>query len=587
MARNKYDIDEVLESPFDLSHLKRCGKYIKKYVRSIVVSILLSSCAIVSTLTVPLFMRSVIDVGIPNRDIPYILLRALFIAIAITIFIVFTRLRFRTMAVVGQNIISDIRMDMFAHMQKLSFNYYDSRPHGKILVRIVQYVNNVSNMLSNGLIDFFLELVNLVFISIFMLFTDVRLSLVVLSGLPIFLTLMVIVAPIQRRAWQSHSNKNSNLNAYVQENINGIKVTQIFNREPFNKSIFERLCLASKKAWMTAQFSSNISWVSAEILSSIISAVIYGIAILGGPPLTYGVITAMTTYGMRFWHPIIMLSRLYNELVNTIAYLERIFELMDEPVEIDDAPDAVTLPPITGAVAFDHVVFEYEAGYPILNDVNFQVRAGERVALVGPTGAGKTTIVNLISRFYDLRSGAVRIDDADISRVTLHSLRSQMGIMLQDSFVFSGTIADNIRYGKLDATMDEIRTACRTVRADEFIESFPKGYETQIEEGGANLSQGQRQLISFARTLISDPKILILDEATSSIDTKTEKLLQEGLQRLLENRTSFVIAHRLSTIKNCDRIMYIDDKNIVEQGSHDELIRQQGAYYKLYTSQLI
>ena len=587
MARNKYDIDELLESPFDLSHLKRCGKYIKKYVKSIVFSILLSSCAIIATLTVPLFMRSVIDVGIPNGDIPYILLRALYIAIAITIFILFTRMRFRTMAVVGQNIISDIRMDMFTHMQKLSFNYYDSRPHGKILVRIVQYVNNVSNMLSNGLIDFLLELLNLLFITVFMLFTDLRLSLVVLSGLPIFLTLMAIVAPIQRRAWQSHSNKNSNLNAYVQENINGIKVTQIFNREPFNKNIFERLCLASKKAWMTAQFSSNISWVSAEILSSIISAVIYGLAILSGPPLTYGVITAMTTYGMRFWHPIIMLSRLYNELVNTIAYLERIFELMDEPIEIDDVPNAKVLPPITGAVTFDHVVFEYEAGYPILDDVSFHVPTGERVALVGPTGAGKTTIVNLISRFYDLRSGGVLIDGQDISQVTLHSLRSQMGIMLQDSFVFSGTIAENIRYGKLDATLDEIKQACRTVRADEFIEAFPLGYDTVIEEGGANLSQGQRQLISFARTLISDPKILILDEATSSIDTKTEKLLQEGLQRLLENRTSFVIAHRLSTIKSCDRIMYIDSKNIVEQGSHDDLMSKQGAYYKLYTSQLV
>jgi ATP-binding cassette subfamily B protein len=420
-----------------------------------------------------------------------------------------------------------------------------------------------------------------------MMATNWRLALIILAGLPIFLVIMAFVAPIQRRAWQLVSNKNSNLNAYVQENINGVKVTQIFNREPFNKGIFSRLCNDSKKMWMRAQYSSNVSWVAAEILSIIISACIYGISILVMvPALTYGAISAMTTYGFRFWQPIINLSRLYNDLINTMAYLERIFEMMDEPVEISDTDGATDLEKIVGAVEFDHVLFEYEAGFPILDDVSFTVRPGERVALVGPTGAGKTTIVNLISRFYDIRSGQVRIDGQDVSKVTLYSLRSQMGIMLQDSFVFSGTIADNIRYGKLDATMEEIKRACETVRASEFIEAMPNQYDTVIEEGGSNLSQGQKQLISFARTLIADPKILILDEATSSIDTKTEKLLQEGLQRLLENRTSFIIAHRLSTIKSCDRIMYIDHKNIVEQGSHKELIDKQGAYYRLYTSQL-
>ena len=587
MARNKYDIDELLESPFNLSHLKRCGKYIKRNLRDIMLSLLLSSLAIISTLCVPQLMKNVIDIGIPTADKWYIVRSTLLMLLAILLFILFTRKRHVIMARVGQSIIADIRMDMFSHLQRLSFNYYDSRAHGKILVRIVQYVNRVSNMLSNGLIDFFLELIAIVFISIFMMLTSFRLSLVVLAGLPVFLIVMAIISPIQRRAWQWYSNKNSNLASYAQENINGVRVTQIFNREPMNKEIFERLSLECKRTWLTAQYSSNVSWVSAEILSVAISATIYGIAILvASPPLTYGVISAMTTYGFRFWQPIINLSRLYNELVNTIAYLERIFELMDEPVEIQDAPDATPLPDIIGSVGFEHVVFEYERDYPILDDLSFQIRPGERVALVGPTGAGKTTIVNLISRFYDLRSGRVLIDGHDISKATLHSLRSQMGIMLQDSFVFSGTIADNVRYGKLDATIEEIQSACKTVCADDFIRAMPDGYDTMIEEGGTNLSQGQRQLISFARTLIADPKILILDEATSSIDTKTERLLQEGLQRLLENRTSFIIAHRLSTIKSCDRIMYVDKKNIVEQGSHDELIAKKAAYYKLYTSQM-
>lgn len=587
MARNKYDIDEMLDSPFNISHLKRCGKYIKKNLRDIIFSILLSSCAIIASLTIPQIMRQVIDVAIPNRDKRYVIICTLLIVAAITIFIVFTRKRQIIMARVGQSIIADIRMDLFTHLQELSFNYYDSRPHGKILVRIVQYVNSVSNMLSNGLIDFILELISVLFISVFMISTHFSLSLVVLAGLPIFLAIMAIVSPIQRRAWQMHSNKNSNLVSYVQENINGVKVTQLFCREEENNRIFGIMSEQCKKRWMTAQYSSNVSWCAAEILSMIISAAIYAIAILvATPALTYGIISAMTAYAFRFWQPIINLSRLYNELINTIAYLERIFELIDEPVEIQDVPGAQSLPAINGGVSFKNVVFEYEEGFPILYDVNFDVKPGERIALVGPTGAGKTTIVNLISRFYDIKSGSVMVDNSDVSKVTLKSLRSQMGIMLQDSFIFAGTVADNIRYGKLDATDEEIIKACQTVCAHDFIMAMPRGYQTTVEEGGSNLSQGQKQLISFARTLISDPKILILDEATSSIDTKTERLVQEGLQRLLENRTSFIIAHRLSTIKSCDRIMYIDNKNIVEQGSHEQLLTQKGAYYNLYTAQM-
>jgi ATP-binding cassette subfamily B protein len=522
MARNRFDIDEMLVSPFDLGHLKRCGKYIKKNLRGILLSILLSSVAVIATLMIPQLMRTVIDVAIPNRDKGLVIRSAFLMLLAIAVYVACVRARHRIMAHVGQRIIAEIRMDLFRHLQRLSFNYYDSRPHGKILVRVVQYVNSVSNMLSNGLIDFVLELLNLIFISIFMIATNRELSFVILAGLPVFLVVMAIVSPIQRKAWQLYSNKNSNMVAYVAENINGVKVTQIFNREDFNKGIFEILLDDNRKTWMTAQYSSNVSWVAAEILSITISAVIYGVSILlATPPYTYGVISAMTTYGFRFWQPIINLSRLYNDLVNTLAYLERIFELMDEHVEIEDIPSAGELPKITGQVTFDHVVFEYEKGFPILDDVNFSVRAGERVALVGPTGAGKTTVVNLLSRFYNLRSGEILIDGTDIAGVTLESLRSQMGVMLQDSFIFSGTIADNVRYGKLDATDDEIKRACEIVRASEFIEAMPGGYLAPVDEGGANLSGGQKQLISFARTLIADPKILILDEATSSIDTKT------------------------------------------------------------------
>ncbi|MGO4372649.1 ABC transporter ATP-binding protein [Paenibacillus sp. MCAF20] len=293
----------------------------------------------------------------------------------------------------------------------------------------------------------------------------------------------------------------------------------------------------------------------------------------------------MSSYAARFWQPILSISNLYNSFINAVAYLERIFETLDEPVTVSDTPKARELPPIRGRVTFDDVTFAYDPGHNVLQNLSFDIQAGESIALVGPTGAGKTTVVNLISRFYNVTSGKILIDGHDIAEVKLKSLRSQMGIMLQDSFIFSGTILDNIRYGKLDATEEEIIAAAKTVCADEFIREFEKGYMTEVNERGSKLSQGQRQLISFARTLLANPRILILDEATSSIDAQTERLLQRGLNELLKGRTSFIIAHRLSTVKNCDRIMYVSDKGIAESGSHDELMAQRGRYYKLHSAQ--
>ena len=305
-----------------------------------------------------------------------------------------------------------------------------------------------------------------------------------------------------------------------------------------------------------------------------------------GPAMQIGTLIAMASYAWRFWQPILQLSNLYNTFINAVAYLERIFELLDEPVQVDDAPDAQELPRISGAVTFDDVTFSYDGHINILEHFNLQVKPGESIALVGPTGAGKTTVVNLLSRFYNINEGRLLLDEHDIAKVTLHSLRTQVGIMLQDSFIFSGTIMDNIRYGRLDATDEEVMQAARTVCAHEFIEEMEKGYNTEVNERGSRLSQGQKQLIALARTLLSDPAILILDEATSSIDAKTERQLQAGIQALLKGRTSFVIAHRLSTIKNSDKILYIADKGIAEMGSHEQLLEQHGLYYHLYTSQL-
>ncbi len=589
MARNKYDVDEILETPFSMVHLKRAMKYVKKHAAKMITAIACSATAVIATLFGPMILQYAVDKTIPGgqQKIPELILLTVLMAVTIVLSITLTTIRSRIMTKVGQEIVYDIRKDLFGHLQQLPFQYYDDRPHGKILTRVVHYVNSVSDTLSNGIINFVLEIFNLIFIGVFMFIVDVRLSCIVLAGLPLFIVIAMILKPKQRRGWQQISNKGSNMNAYFQENIDGAKITQVFAREEENKAIYEKLNRAHVRVWLKTQYTANLIWVSVDCLSVLVLAFMYLAGVLWfTPAISFGVILSMSNYASRFWQPILNISNLYNSFINTIAYLERIFETMDEPVVVCDAPDAKALPEITGDLVFDHVTFSYDSSKVILKDLSFAVKAGESIALVGPTGAGKSTIVNLISRFYNINDGRVLIDGNDIAKVTLHSLRSQMGIMLQDSFIFSGTIRDNIRYGRLDATDEEIVRACETVCANEFIEEMPKGYDTIVTERGGGLSQGQKQLIAFARTLLSDPKILILDEATSSIDTKTERQLQIGLNKLLEGRTSFIIAHRLSTIKNCDKIMYVADQGISECGSHDELMAKKGDYYKLYTAQI-
>lgn len=587
MARNRYDVDEVLETPFDFAHLKRSFLYIKKYKGKMITALVLSVFAAISGLLGPLITQYALDNTIPQKNMGQLVLLTLAFVGTIAVSITFSTIRSRIMTVVGQDIIFDIRTDLFKHLQELPFEYYDNRPHGKILIRVVNYVNSVSDMLSNGIINVILECLNMLFIMIFMFFVNVKLSLVVLSGLPIFAVIMMMIKKRQRKAWQDVSNKSSNLNAYLQENITGARVTQIFTREEENAEIFDRLSEKYRKSWINAVKYSHLVWPATDNVSTLVRAAIFvvGLLVLTPAAVSLGTIVAMTSYASSFWQPIMNLSNIFNNFINNIAYLERIFETLDEPATIADKPNAQDIGDITGEVKFDDVTFSYEQGKTVLEHISFDVKPGESVALVGPTGAGKSTVVSLLSRFYDLDSGKITIDGKDISQATLHSLRSQMGIMLQDSFIFSGTIYDNIRYGRLDATEEEIREAAKIVCADEFISEMKDGYMTEVNERGSKLSGGQKQLISFARTLLSDPKILVLDEATSSIDARTEKLLQQGLQRLLVGRTSFIIAHRLSTIKNCDKIMYIDNKGIAECGTHDQLIAKKGEYYKLYTAQ--
>ena len=594
--RNKYDIDERLESPFSLKHLKRSFVYIKRHIKKMSIAFFASAVSSVLALSTLKILEYMLDHTIGTAESPgtrsvnELVLLACLTAAAIAVSIILNRLRAKLMTEVGQDVIYEIRSELFTHMQALPFSYYDNRPHGKILVRVVQYVNSVSNMLSNGIIDFILEIFNLVFIIVFMLTTSVRLSLVVLAGLPVLFIVMFSIKPAQRRAWQDVSNKNSNLNAYAAESINGMRITQIFTREEKNEEIFEKLAMKARRAHFKAGLIANLVQPAVDNIAQIIFSFLYIVGILWvgrGDVVTFGAIFAMGGYSWRFWMPISRLSNIYNDFLNTIAYLERIFETMDEPTVINNAPDAYELPEIVGAVTFENVTFGYDEDATVLENLSFTITPGMSVALVGPTGAGKTTIVNLLSRFYDVNSGNVKIDGHDVSKVTLHSLRSQMGIMLQDSFIFSGTVAENIRYGRLDATQEQIEAAAAVVHVNEFVEKMEDGYESEIKENGGRLSQGQKQLLAFARTIIADPKILILDEATSSIDTKTELFVQEGINHLLKDRTSFIIAHRLSTIRECDRIMYINGGGITEYGTHDELMAKRGDYYQMYTAQLL
>lgn len=587
MPVNNFRKDETLKETVNIKVVIRLFSYLRPYILRVLNVLFLIGMVILVELLNPYFIKVGIDKYIANSNVKGLLILGGIMAFANVVAMVCAKYRILIMAGVSNKILFSIRQELYNHIQNLSFDFFDNRSVGKILARIVGDVNSLYDLFTNSVTNLIPELIKIVVIAIIMFSMNYKLALVSFSTLPVLCVLMFFIQIVSRRRWQIVRKKSSNLNAYSHEIFSGIRVVQGFNSEEKTKRVFWELLNEFKNSFIRAVRMNDMFWPLVELSwgGGTVLVFMYGLRLLNAGEITIGGLVAFTSYISMFWVPVMNISNFYNILITNLAGAERIFEIMDIKPGIKDSEDAVIMPEIKGKVEFKNVTFGYDKKQTVLENVSFTVKERETVALVGPTGAGKTTIINLISRFYETSKGKVLIDGMDVTKVTLESLRSQLGIMLQDTFLFSGTVKDNIRYGRLDASDEEIIEAAKAVCAHEFIMELPDGYDTDVNERGSRLSAGQRQLIAFARVLLANPRILILDEATASIDTYTEKLVQKGIQRLLEGRTSFVIAHRLSTIQNADRMMFIDDRGIKEEGTHDELIKKKGAYYELFMSQ--
>lgn len=587
MSINSVKADETIQSVSKTKTLIRLFSYLLNYKRSILIVLIIMAVSIGITLVNPLILEYAVDVSIAKGDKKGLYQLGILALILNIILVLLVKLRMYLMSVLSNDILVTIRQELYVHIQKLSFSFFDSRPTGKILARIIGDVNSLKNVLSNSVTTLIPDFLTLIAVVVIMFVKDTKLALSAMASLPLMILGVWFIQTRSHKRWQIHRKKSSNLNAFIHEDLSGMRVIQSLTAEEETRKNFDLLLEEHQKSFIDAVLYADAFGSVVDFCWGLGTICLYlvGVRLIGADQVPVGTLLAFGTYISMFWRPVMNLSNFYNQIITNISGAERIFEILDSKPDITDALDASSMPDIQGEVVFSHVSFSYEKDTKVLDDVSFLVKPGETIALVGPTGAGKTTVVSLISRFYDVQEGAVLIDGKDIRTVTLESLRKQMGVMTQDNFLFSGTIKDNIRYGKLNATDEEIIAAAKAVHAHDFIMKMEKGYDTELKERGAGLSIGQKQLLAFARTMVSMPKILILDEATSSIDTHTELLVQQGIEALLKGRTSFVIAHRLSTIQKADRIFVIDQGGIVEEGTSKELLKKKGAYYELYMAQ--
>lgn len=587
MSINSTRNDENTINTGKVTTLLRLFKYLLFYRKQIILVLFIMAGTVTVSLVNPLIVERAIDVYIANGDINGLLRLALFALVLNTAFVFLVKLRMYIMATISNKVLLTIRQDLYTHIQKLSFHFFDSRPTGKILARIIGDVNSLKEVLSNSVTTLIPDFITICAVVGIMFVKNYKLAFAALISLPLMIVCLWLIQVYSHVRWQIHRKKSSNLNAFVHEDLSGMRIIQSFTAEEETQSAFNELLREHRDSFVKAVVLNDANGSVIDFCWGLGTISLYyaGVKLIGREAVPIGTLIAFGAYITMFWHPIMNLSNFYNQLVTNISGAERIFEILDTKPDITDSKEVTELPGIKGDILFDNVSFAYDEDSQVLKNVSFQVKAGETIALVGPTGAGKTTIVNLISRFYDIQEGNIYIDSYNLKDVSIESLRQQMGIMTQDNFIFSGSVKDNIRYGRLDASDEDIIAAAKAVNAHDFIMKLEKGYDTELKERGTGLSIGQRQLLAFARTMVSMPKILILDEATSSIDTHTELLVQQGIEALLKGRTSFVIAHRLSTIQKADRIFVIDNGGIAEEGNAKELLKKKGLYYELYMAQ--
>lgn len=583
--RNTYFEDEVVHKKIDIKQFGRILKYIMPYKHIFIIVSVLMLVSACTALLPPMLLRYIINDVVIEKDMAklfYVVCGLIFLAATD---IGLTYAQQRMMGQMGHSVIADMRRDIFYKLQELPFEYFDNRPDGKIVVRVTDYINDLANFFTNYVVMFLVYLVKIVIVTIFMLSLSPELTLIVACTTIPMMTLVLLLRYKIRRRFAWHRAKLSNRSAFLIETIMGEKIVKNYNRVKKNKEIYEDLHNQSVNVWWGIVKLNNLNTPIVEIFWNIGTLCLYGVALYlilnGSSHVDAGTVVAFISYMGLFSGPLTQIAIIIQQLAQVSSNLEQVFDTIDYEVDIKDEEGDVSLKNVRGQVDFDNVTFSYEDDINILENVNLHVKPGETIALVGPTGAGKTTIINLITRFYDVTGGSVKIDGNDVRKVTLESLREEVGVLMQDPFIFKGSVMENIRYGRLDATDEECINAAKYIYADEFIERLPNGYDEELEERGEGLSAGEKQLISFARIILKNPSVIILDEATSSIDTETENMIQKALDVILSEKTAFIVAHRLSTIRNADRILYIADKGIAEEGNHKELMEKKGLYYRL------